>query len=57
MDKTPSIFLLHIKDSIERIEEYVSGFTFEKFVADQKTQDAVIRQLEVTCSRNNAQRL
>ena len=47
MDKTPSIFLLHIKDSIERIEEYVSGFTFEKFVADQKTQDAVIRQLEV----------
>lgn len=47
MDKSPTVFLLHIRDSIHQIEEYVSGFTYEQFVEDKKTQDAVIRQLEV----------
>lgn len=26
MDKTPTVFLLHIRDAINQIEEYVAGF-------------------------------
>ncbi|KUK79696.1 MAG: Uncharacterized protein XD95_0201 [Microgenomates bacterium 39_7] len=47
MDKTPTIYLLHIRDSINQIEEYVADYTYEQFVSDKKTQDAVIRQLEI----------
>lgn len=47
MVKTPTVFLLHIRDAIIQIEEYVEGYSFEKFTQDRKTQDAVIRQLEI----------
>lgn len=36
-----------ILEAIARIERYTHGFTFEQFQADQKTVDAVIRNLEV----------
>jgi uncharacterized protein with HEPN domain len=36
-----------ILESIARIEHYVDGPTFEQFQADQRTVDAVIRNLEV----------
>jgi uncharacterized protein with HEPN domain len=36
-----------ILEAIARIERYVAGLTFEQFQADQKTIDAVIRNLEV----------
>jgi len=36
-----------ILDAIARIEQYVSGLSFEQFRADQKTVDAVVRNLEV----------
>ena len=36
-----------ILEAIARIERYVEGLTFEQFQADQKTVDAVIRNLEV----------
>ncbi len=47
MDKEPSVFLLHIKDSIDQIISYIDNYTFEQFLNDRKTQDAVIRQLEM----------
>jgi len=47
MDKTPAVFLLHIRDAIYLIEEYVANYSFDQFVYDTKTQDAVIRQLEI----------
>jgi uncharacterized protein with HEPN domain len=47
MDKTPTVFLLHIRDAIHQIEEYIAGYSYEQFLADKKTQDAVIRQLEI----------
>ena len=47
MDKSPTVFLLHIRDAIAQIEEYVAGCSYEQFLEDKKTQDAVIRQLEV----------
>ena len=33
--------------AIERIEQYVAGLDFRGFLEDTKTQDAVIRNLEV----------
>jgi len=36
-----------ILDAIARIEQYVNGLTIEQFRADQKTIDAVVRNLEV----------
>ena len=36
-----------ILDAITRIETYVTGLSFEQFQADQKTVDAVVRNLEV----------
>lgn len=36
-----------IKEAIKRIEEYLDGLTFEKFLKDVKSQDAVVRNLEI----------
>lgn len=45
--KDDSIYIDHILNSINRILEYISGKDREAFEADQLTQDAVVRQLEV----------
>jgi len=47
MKKDPQIFLRHILGSIEEIEEFLAGFSEEDFSRDIKTQDAVIRRLEI----------
>ena len=36
-----------ILEAIAKIQRYVSGLSFEQFQADQKTVDAVVRNLEV----------
>lgn len=36
-----------ILEAIARVEQYVEGMTFERFAADKKTVDAVIRNLTV----------
>lgn len=36
-----------ILEAIARIERYVTGLSFEGFQADQKTVDAVVRNLEI----------
>jgi uncharacterized protein with HEPN domain len=40
-------YLKHISDAISKIEEYVKNMKREKFLKDAKTQDAVVRELEV----------
>lgn len=40
-------YINDILSSIEEIEGFVKGFTFDKFVKDKKTINAVIRSLEV----------
>ncbi len=46
MKKDPAVYIRHIHDCIRRIETYVAeGRT--AFFNDHKTQDAVIRNLEV----------
>lgn len=46
MTKDRSIYLRHVYDCIQRIKEYVQEGQ-EAFYRDRKTQDAVIRNLEV----------
>lgn len=40
-------FLSDMREAINRITTYVTGKSFLSFVADTKTQDAVIRNLEI----------
>lgn len=46
-DRTDQAFLLDIWEAIRRIRAYVTGLDFDSFAQDVKTQDAVIRNLEV----------
>jgi len=45
--KDAKIFLLHILESIEIIEAHVHNMSREEFMGDVKTQDAVLRRLEI----------
>ena len=45
--RTDRDFLRDILEAIRRIMEYTGGMTYETFVKDTKTQDAVVRNLEV----------
>ena len=47
MPRDYSAYLNDILKSIANIEEYVSGYSFEQFVSDKKTIDAVLRNLEI----------
>lgn len=40
-------YISHIAEAIEKIEGYVGELTYEQFLKDNKTLDAVIRQLEI----------
>lgn len=42
-----ALYLADIKNCVKNIQKYVKGMTFEKFSRDQKTIDAVIRNIEV----------
>jgi uncharacterized protein with HEPN domain len=44
--KDDRLYLIHILESIERVEEYTSE-GLEQFLADRKTQDAVLRNLQI----------
>ena len=45
--RTDQEFLSDIREALQRITAYVAGMTYESFVADPKTQDAVVRNLEI----------
>lgn len=40
-------YLQHILDAISKIEKYVKNTTLKKLSNDSKTQDAVVRELEI----------
>lgn len=46
MSKDPQVYLVHIRDAIRRIREYTAEGE-DVFYQDRKTQDAVIRNLEI----------
>jgi uncharacterized protein with HEPN domain len=45
--KKSELFITHIVEVIEKIEKFTDGYTFEEFSTDDKTHEAVIRQLEI----------
>ena len=45
--KDDQIYIDHIKQSIDRILEYISDKKHAEFIEDFKTQGAVVRQLEI----------
>lgn len=47
MKKDPKVFIQHIKESIEQIENHVGKVTKEKFSKNTIIQDAVIRRIEI----------
>jgi uncharacterized protein with HEPN domain len=47
MEKDDTIYLRHILDAIDTIEEYLRGVSEEKFKATRLLQDGAIRQIEV----------
>ena len=46
-EREAKLYLEDIKDSISKIERYVNGVDFETFSNDDKTIDAVVRNLEI----------
>ncbi|MBI3943611.1 MAG: DUF86 domain-containing protein [Chloroflexi bacterium] len=46
-ERTDVDYLGDIQEAIRRIATYTAGMTYESFLADIKTQDAVIRNLEI----------
>ena len=54
MPRDSKLYLEDILECIKKINEYVSGLTFNSFIKDRKTIDAVIRNLEIIgeASRN-----
>ena len=45
--KDDQVYLEHIANSFRKLLEYAEGMTLEEFLADSKTQDACVRQLEI----------
>jgi uncharacterized protein with HEPN domain len=45
--RTDREFLSDIREALKRIAAYIAGMNYESFVDDVKTQDAVIRNLEI----------
>lgn len=47
MKKDPIVFIGHIIESIELIEEYAENLNTDKFKKNTAIQDAIIRRLEI----------
>ncbi|WP_342306312.1 DUF86 domain-containing protein [Methanolobus sp. ZRKC5] len=45
--KDPEVFLMHIVDSIDKIEDFTNSRTKEDFLEDIQLQDATIRRIEI----------
>lgn len=48
MSRDPRLYLEDIRDCCQKVIRYTDGETIEQFVADDKTFDAVMRNLEIT---------
>lgn len=45
--REPNLYLRDILDSINKIEKYIKGFSFEEFSNNNEKIDAVVRNLEI----------
>lgn len=46
-ERDETVYIRHMLDAIDRIEQYVTGVDEDGFSSDSLVQDAVVRQLEV----------
>jgi len=46
-ERSDLAYLHDMLEAIQRVQEYVQGCDYEAFMADHKTRDAVIRNLEI----------
>ncbi len=46
-ERSETAFLRDIQEAAERILKYTAGMTYDQFWDDTKTQDAVVRNLEI----------
>ena len=51
--KDKRLYLFDILDSIEKITKYIDGYNYDVFESDDKTQDAVIRQITIIGEASN----
>lgn len=47
MKKDDSVYIKHIFDAINWIEQYLRGMTYESFLNNHLIQDGVIKQTEL----------
>ncbi|MBI2941318.1 MAG: DUF86 domain-containing protein [Chloroflexi bacterium] len=47
MRRDDTVYLRHILDAINQIQDYTSGISSEQFLQYRMLQDAVVRQLEI----------
>lgn len=47
MSREPRLYLDDILEAIARIREYTAAMKYDMFARDRKTQDAVVRNLEI----------
>ena len=46
-NRNPKLFIADIKEAINKVELYIKDITFTEFKKDDKTIDAVVRNLEI----------
>ena len=47
LERDETVYIRHMLDAIDRIEQYISGVDEDGFFSDSMLQDAVVRQLEI----------
>ena len=47
MPRDPEVYLADMLDAVERVLRYTDGMTKAAFLADQRTRDAVLHNLEI----------
>lgn len=47
MIRDDNVYLQHILEAIQAIEEYLQGIDYDRFMSNRMVQDAVIRRIEV----------
>ena len=45
--KSIDVFIEHILAAINKIEKYIIDYDFDRFISDEKTHDAVVREIEI----------
>ncbi|MGA1840712.1 MAG: DUF86 domain-containing protein [bacterium] len=46
-NRSVNLFLNDIIEALRKIDNYTNAITYEEFIEDEKTRDAVLRNLEV----------